>query len=128
MPQDGKDADPEAVAGDRLARIPTPRMATPGKDAEVDYQRLQDAIEATAAREVEKQLVEHIATLPQPEPGLPGGRSRSSWSSTSRRCLNRIPGAKDGEDGKSVTIEDVMPLVEEIVQKTISESAAAERR
>ena len=124
--ENGKDADAEAVAELVLARIPTPengKDGAPGKDAaEVDYQRLQDVIEATAAREVEKQLVEHIATLRQPEPGPPGRDGKDADpEAVAALVLERIPVPRDGEDGKSVTLEDVMPLVEEVVQKAVSE-------
>ena len=124
-PQDGKDADPEMVAELVLARIPMPangRDGDSGKDAEVDYQRLQDAIDAAAAREVEKHLTERIALLPQPEPGSPGRDGKDADADVvAALVLERMPLPRDGADGKSVTLDDVIPLVEEIVQKTVSE-------
>lgn len=78
----GEDVDLDAVSAlvensvrRTLADWPQPqdgRDGAPGKDAEVDYERIQEAIDAAAAREVEKEVVKQLAELPPPEPGPRG--------------------------------------------------------
>lgn len=91
-PKDGKDAEPvdmEAVqeqVRQHLESIPKPEDGKDGKDAEpVDMDAVHD------------QVKEYLESIPEPKDGRDGIDGKDG---------------KDGRDGKSVTVEDVKPMLD----------------
>lgn len=89
-PQDGKDADPVAVAALVQAEI------------KADLDALREAVDA-------------IATAPE-LPDIP-----AMVADTVAEAVKAIPTPQDGEPGKSVTLDDVAPLIDSAVEKAVSQ-------
>jgi hypothetical protein len=94
VPRDGKDADIESTAGVVFLRL-QPEIENLRKDVAA-MQPALSAFETTIKASVGTLVQEIVDKVPKPQDG------------------------KDGVDGKSVTVEDVAPLVETAVAKQIS--------
>lgn len=106
-PAAGKDADPEhvrAMVTEAVAALPP---AQPGRDADPELIRAM--------------VAEAVASLPPPEPGAPG---RDADPEEIDRLITERAEAILGSwerpsDGKSVTVDDLMPVVAEAVQRAV---------
>jgi hypothetical protein len=93
VPKDGKDADLEETAGLAAARL------TPALD------EIRKEIEAL------RTPPDFSALLPAINQSIDAGISKA---------VSAIPPAKDGEPGKSVTVEELTPVIDTLVEKRFS--------
>ncbi|MCH2219310.1 MAG: hypothetical protein MK097_03150, partial [Dechloromonas sp.] len=139
----GKDADPEhvemlvrLVVGEEIGKIEPPRD---GKDADMDAvaeivrARVDEAVAAIRVPEdgksvtvddVRPVLEELVAAIPP----APAGKDadvdavlRAVDERVSEKVAEAVSSIRVPEDGKSVTVEDVRPMIEEVVKAAVAE-------
>lgn len=133
-PKDGESADMEALRADlarMVAELPTPEA---GKSFTLDdalplIDRITGEIRSAAERALSavsqataesiKSLDQAVAALRQPEDGK--SVSIDDVEPILRQLVSELPGPKDGI---SVKAEDVRPMIEEIVSAAVSEALA----
>ncbi|KRA42099.1 hypothetical protein [Devosia sp. Root635] len=132
-PENGKDADPEqirAMVAEAVGALPP---ASPGKDADMDaIARMVEETVTRAVADIEPRgpdadvlrgmVADEVSKLPPAEPGkdaLPPtvDELRAIMGPLVAGAVQALPKALDG---KSVTAEDVAPLVQEQVSKAVS--------
>lgn len=106
-PADGKDADPETIA--EMVRAEVAKLPPPvdGKSVTVD----------DVAPLVASEVAKAVGALPPPKDGLDGKDAEPlDQAAIVREVLAQIP---PPQDGKSVTVEDVTPLIEQKVKAAV---------
>ncbi len=91
----------EGIISEKVAQIPVAKDGQDGKSVTVE--ELRPIVEETVAKAV--------------EPLVPAEVDYEKVEGIISEKFAQLPVAKDGQDGKSVTLEDVRPLVEEAVEK-----------
>ena len=99
-----------SVLENAIKNQPMPEKGEPGKDAEpVDLVPVYEFV----LRSIE----DAVAKIPVPEPGKDA--DPALVAALVNEAVALLPPAKDGLDGKSVTIEDVEHLITELVSKAV---------
>ncbi len=113
MPRDGKDADSEAIAAEVLAKvtkafdaIPIPKDGEPGQDGK-----------SIDPAEVEVMVRRHVEQIPRPIDGKDA--PPIDHAKIVAEVVALVPNARDGIDGKSVSIDELAPLIELAARKAI---------
>jgi hypothetical protein len=134
----GKDADPEVIrsmVAEEVARLP---CAPAGKDADMDEvarlieESVQRAIALVEPRAPEEQVLraivaEEVCKLPPAEPGKDATPpSDAELAALIGPAVERAVAAiEKPQDGRSVTVDDLRPLVVETVSASLAEAVAA---
>jgi hypothetical protein len=87
----------------------------------LDFDKLADALIGGAKRYIDAALEPFVRRLAEVEqrPAAPSAEDvRRMIDEAVAKAVSELPPPKDGEDGKSVTIEDVRPLIQEEAQKS----------
>lgn len=108
--KDGRDADEDAIVARVLPLLPKPRDGTDGRDG-------KDADLAEVVAKV-------VPLIPAPKDGAPGAAGKDGadavvdYDALVAKVLPRMPAprepkdGRDGNDGKSITPEDVRPMMD----------------
>ncbi len=118
--KDGADADPEVIrsmVADAVAAIPVPKDGRDGADGvSVTADDVLPVLEARVA--------ELVAAIPAPKDGRDGSDGKDVDIEAVRAMVAEqvaaLPPAKDGEPGKSVTVDDVTPIIEARMAELVS--------
>jgi hypothetical protein len=105
----GKDADPELVLAMKaeLADLRAEVLQTKSVDVSVSLKQMVD---------------EAVAAIPTPRDGVDGHDAPPvDLDALVLKVAELVPVPKDGRDGKSVTVDDVAPLLSDLVTKAIAE-------
>lgn len=116
VPKDGKNADPEeirAIVAAEVAALPPAKNGDDGKSVTLDDVR-------PLIEEVTQRLVD---ALPKPKDGADA--DPEMVKAEVAKAVAALPPAEKGEPGKSVTLDDVQPNIEEAVRKEIAKLPAA---
>lgn len=105
LPKDGKDAEPEQVAA--LVR----------DQIKADIDAVRDEVRALVPGVTEEQLAAQIDAIES--------RVSDRADKSIKAAVSALPPAKDGDPGKSVTAEELTPIVVAEVQKAVSAIPAA---
>ena len=135
VPRDGRDADEAAIAArvsenlvvhvaeevrravppavaEAVAAIPVPRDGRDGRDAD------PETVARLVADLVADGLQRAISALPPPPPAP--GVDKAEVEAMVKAAVDALPPPRDGKDGRSVTPEELAPMVAEEVRRAVA--------
>ena len=106
--KDGKDADPVDVDALKLAIIDDVKASLPDVGAMVSKAVSEITIEVPELPDIDGMITERVHGI------------TAKAVEDYHRIVKAIPTPRDGQDGKSVTVDDVRPIIDDAVSKAVA--------